>query len=188
MRCVRSPAASARRLRKKVLPRSAATSPRWGWLLRESRRPACWKALARQRRLALSGVQRLAASMRWCAGVRRPSRVAKRRSPSLCASLPRPAHSPTWMSWKTSPVRQRRRKSRQQCGRRLNFHLHRPMSKDLRHHSQKQALRLWESKKQPRWKIFPSVSPSCRNHGSCPWCLSNRLHRHRKRLLNSKQQ
>ena len=22
-----------------------------------------------------------------------------------------------------------------------------------------------------------SVDPSCRNHGSCPWCRSNRLHK-----------
>ena len=24
-----------------------------------------------------------------------------------------------------------------------------------------------------------AVDPSCRNHGSCPWCKSNRLHKFR---------
>lgn len=31
-----------------------------------------------------------------------------------------------------------------------------------------------------------SVDPTCRNHGSCPWCYGNRLYKNKKRLQKSK--
>ena len=32
-----------------------------------------------------------------------------------------------------------------------------------------------------------SVDPSCRNHGSCPWCQGNRMYKHKKKYLRMKQ-
>lgn len=29
-----------------------------------------------------------------------------------------------------------------------------------------------------------SVSHQCRNHGSCKWCLGNRMYKHLKKLIN----
>lgn len=32
------------------------------------------------------------------------------------------------------------------------------------------------------------VAHSCTNHGGCPWCLGNRMHKHAKKLLKTRQQ
>ena len=32
-----------------------------------------------------------------------------------------------------------------------------------------------------------AFDPSCRNHGSCPWCEGNRTYKNRKRELQSKE-
>ncbi|MCH1972597.1 hypothetical protein MCI89_09620 [Muricomes sp. OA1] len=33
-----------------------------------------------------------------------------------------------------------------------------------------------------------SIDYTCRNHGSCEWCLSNRIYKNKKRELSSKEQ
>ena len=36
-------------------------------------------------------------------------------------------------------------------------------------------------KEKRKWNTFAkSIDPSCRNHGGCGWCLSNRLHKYNK--------
>jgi hypothetical protein len=33
-----------------------------------------------------------------------------------------------------------------------------------------------------------SISKNCRNHGSCDWCLGNRLHKYNKKLAGKQIQ
>ncbi len=39
-----------------------------------------------------------------------------------------------------------------------------------------------EHNKEHRGKYYgaKSIDPTCRNHGSCPWCQENRLHKDKK--------
>lgn len=41
------------------------------------------------------------------------------------------------------------------------------------------------TKGQPYCK---AVDPSCRNHGSCPWCLGNRTHKFKEQERLAKQE
>jgi len=45
------------------------------------------------------------------------------------------------------------------------------------------AIRYGKEKRKPYYGS-KAVDCSCRNHGSCSYCLSNRLHRHKKRGYN----
>lgn len=36
------------------------------------------------------------------------------------------------------------------------------------------------------YKKAKAVDKTCRNHGSCPYCKSNSLHKYQKRLLSAK--
>lgn len=42
-----------------------------------------------------------------------------------------------------------------------------------------------EHKKEKRkpYRKAKAVDKTCRNHGSCPWCKSNRLHKFRDKYL-----
>lgn len=42
------------------------------------------------------------------------------------------------------------------------------------------AIKYGKEKRKP-FRKSKSVDYTCRNHGSCPYCLSNRLHNSRKR-------
>ena len=44
-----------------------------------------------------------------------------------------------------------------------------------------------KSRKEHRKRYYgtKSIDPSCRNHGSCPVCRENRLHKFKKRELNT---
>lgn len=35
--------------------------------------------------------------------------------------------------------------------------------------------------KRKRYYGCKAIDPSCRNHGSCPWCKENRLYKNKKR-------
>ena len=41
------------------------------------------------------------------------------------------------------------------------------------------------TKNQPYYK---AIDPSCRNHGSCPWCLDNRTKKNRNKDKIAKQE
>lgn len=41
-----------------------------------------------------------------------------------------------------------------------------------------QAIKHGKEKRKP-YRKSKAVDPSCRNHGSCPWCLGNRKHKFR---------
>ncbi len=47
------------------------------------------------------------------------------------------------------------------------------------------AIKHKKEKRKP-YRGSKAASCQCRNHGSCSWCLSNRTHKNRKRLLKSK--
>ena len=44
--------------------------------------------------------------------------------------------------------------------------------------------------KEHRKEYYDSraVDTTCRSHGSCPWCRTNRLHKYAKQNVNAKQQ
>lgn len=42
----------------------------------------------------------------------------------------------------------------------------------------------YKKEKRKVYRKAKAVDRSCRNHGSCLWCLSNRMHKHKKRLID----
>lgn len=47
------------------------------------------------------------------------------------------------------------------------------------------AIKHKKTKRKP-YRGSKACDRSCRNHGGCKYCLSNRTHKNRKRLLKSK--
>ncbi len=43
------------------------------------------------------------------------------------------------------------------------------------------AIKHGKEHRKPYRSLAKSIDPSCRNHGSCPWCLGNRMHKHVKK-------
>lgn len=44
---------------------------------------------------------------------------------------------------------------------------------------------LYKTQKKVRDGRPTRAAASCRNHGGCPYCQSNRMHRHNKKLVNT---
>lgn len=42
-------------------------------------------------------------------------------------------------------------------------------------------------KRRKPYRKAKAVDKTCRNHGSCPYCKSNRLHKYQKRILSVKE-
>lgn len=49
------------------------------------------------------------------------------------------------------------------------------------------AIKHKKEKRKP-YRGSKAFDCSCRNHGTCSWCLDNRIHKNKKRLLKSKEQ
>ncbi len=45
------------------------------------------------------------------------------------------------------------------------------------------AIKHGKEKRKP-YRGAKAVDATCRNHGGCPWCKGNRLHKHKKGMCN----
>lgn len=48
------------------------------------------------------------------------------------------------------------------------------------------AIKHNKEKRKP-YRHSKAIDPSCRNHGSCPWCLENRKHKFRDKHPNDEK-
>ena len=49
------------------------------------------------------------------------------------------------------------------------------------------AIKSGKEKRKP-YRKSKAVDSTCRNHGSCPWCMNNRTYKHRKQEQKTKEQ